>query len=288
MESIFIGLIPTMLWGFLPIIMQKIGGKPANQMIGLTLGTLLFATIVVIIRPPFEWSMTLIVASFVCGVAWSIAQFGQTSAFPLIGVSRAIPISTGLQLIGSSLVGIFYFHEWNTFFQILLGLGAITLIIIGVSLTTYQEKQQTHNRENMSKGLQILVLTGAFYIVWIAVPRMANLDGWDVVFPQAVGAFLGTFSICLIKKKKDIWNKVSFKNMLTGFFFFGGNLVMMLSNQINGIAVGFTLAQMCVVIASIGGILILKEHKTTKEFKTLLIGLLLVVLGGIMIGMTKL
>lgn len=287
MENILIGLVPAFLWGMQPIIMQKLGGKPGNQLMGMVMGTLLLAIVSVIIYPPSAWSATLIIASFVCGGVWAVAQFGQISSFPLIGVSRAMPISTGLQLVGTSLVGIFYFHEWDTTVKVIMGLSAIAIIIIGIALTAYQEKQMLHDPANMKKGLTILFFSAVLYVIWVAIPRVANLNGWDVVFPQAVGAFLGTFIICICKKDVEIWHVTSFKNILTGFVFFIANLVMMLSNQINGIAVGFTLTQMNVIVAGIGGILILKERKTKKEYIFLLIGLVLVASGGVLIGMTK-
>ncbi|QTF09007.1 glucose transporter GlcU [Brenneria izadpanahii] len=290
MEAILIGLIPAFLWGIQPVVMQILGGKPGNQLMGMVMGTLLLAIIVAVFRPPVEWTTSLIVASFVCGVVWSVAQFGQVSSFPLIGVSRAFPISTGLQLLGTSLVGIFYFHEWNTTTKLVLGLSAIVIIIIGVMLTAYQEKQgnETRHHVDMKKGIFILIISSAFFIIWVSIPRIANLNGWDVVLPQAIGAFLGTFFICLTRKDVKIWAVSSFKNIATGFVFFVANLAMMISNQMNGIAVGFTLTQMCVIVAGIGGILILKERKTRKELIYLLTGLFLVAFGGVLIGITKL
>jgi glucose uptake protein len=61
----------------------------------------------------------------------------------------------------------------------------------------------------------------------------------------------------------------------------------MLSNEANGVALGFTLSQMNVIVATLGGMFILHETKTTKETKYTLGGLILVVAGGILIGLTK-
>ena len=62
---------------------------------------------------------------------------------------------------------------------------------------------------------------------------------------------------------------------------------MMLSIEANGVALGFTLSQMNVVVATLGGMLLLHETKTSKETKFTLGGLILVVAGGLLIGMTK-
>ena len=41
--ALLIGLGPLLGWGLYPTIVSKIGGKPVNQILGSTLGTLIFA-----------------------------------------------------------------------------------------------------------------------------------------------------------------------------------------------------------------------------------------------------
>ena len=43
--AILIGLGPLLGWGLYPTIASKIGGRPVNQILGSTLGTLIFALI---------------------------------------------------------------------------------------------------------------------------------------------------------------------------------------------------------------------------------------------------
>ncbi|KRK58102.1 hypothetical protein FC73_GL000480 [Fructilactobacillus fructivorans] len=45
-----IGLGPMIGWGLFPTISSKIGGKPANQILGATLGTLIFAVVLFFIE----------------------------------------------------------------------------------------------------------------------------------------------------------------------------------------------------------------------------------------------
>lgn len=44
---------------------------------------------------------------------------------------------------------------------------------------------------------------------------------------------------------------------------------------------------MNVIVSTLGGILFLKESRTSKELKLTIAGLVLVALGGILIGLTK-
>ena len=43
--ALLIGLGPLLGWGLYPTIVSKIGGKPVNQILGSTLGTLIFALV---------------------------------------------------------------------------------------------------------------------------------------------------------------------------------------------------------------------------------------------------
>ncbi|HDU1253696.1 TPA: glucose transporter GlcU, partial [Listeria monocytogenes] len=76
-------------------------------------------------------------------------------------------------------------------------------------------------------------------------------------------------------------------NMIPGVMWATGNLALLFSNKLVGIATGFSLSQMGVVISTIGGILFLGEKKTKKELILVIIGVVLVIIGGTMIGIAK-
>lgn len=288
MGNIFLGLIPALMWGLQPLVMQKIGGKATNQQMGMSIGTLIFSIAVLLFHRPDEWSVNLIVASLLCGIVWSFGQINQIKSFHIIGVSRAMPISTGTQLIGTSLVGVLYFQEWTRSLQFVLGISALVLIIVGVALTAFQEKNEASAEQaNMKKGIIILLMSSAAFVLYAVIPRIAGVNGWDALFPQAIGMFLGSVLFCSFEKQPDIFGKKSFQNIITGFFFAVANITMMLSNEANGVALGFTLSQMNVIVSTLGGMILLHETKTSKEIKYTLGGLFLVVAGGILIGLTK-
>lgn len=291
MNNILLGLVPALMWGIQPLVMTKIGGKPSNQQMGMVMGTFLFAIVVFMFRRPEEWTANLIISCVLCGLIWSFGQINQIKSFPMIGVSRAVPISTGTQLIGTSLVGVLYFKEWDTAFKLIIGFLAIIIIIVGVACTAFQEKKGQGGgtqQLDMKKGVITLLMSSAAFVLYAVIPRVAGISGWDALFPQAIAMFAGTIFFCKLEKGSHIWSAKSFQNILTGFAFAIANLTMMLSNERNGVAVGFTLSQMNVIVATIGGLLILRETKTRLELKYVLGGLLLVACGGIAIGLTKL
>ena len=153
MGSILIGLIPALGWGFQGIIMQKIGGTTANKQMGMVL-TALVMSIVVALVDPIAWSPSLIAAAAVNGIPWAIAQILQIKSFDYLGVSRAMPLTSGMQLILTSVIGAFYFNEWPHAWQMGVGFAGIALIIVGTVLTTYTEAgQETTSKSDIRKGV---------------------------------------------------------------------------------------------------------------------------------------
>ncbi|WPM84801.1 GRP family sugar transporter [Apirhabdus apintestini] len=86
-------------------------------------------------------SATAFLFSFISGAFWAFGQINQYKAFAVIGVSRAMPISTGLQLASTSLLGVLAFGEWPATVTRYIGLLAVTIIIVGIILTTWQQKK---------------------------------------------------------------------------------------------------------------------------------------------------
>lgn len=275
------------MWGIQPLVMTKLGGRPTKTVIGMALGIFLTSLVAFIFKRP-SWTMFILIVSFIDGLALSYGLINQIKGFSILGVSKGTPISTGTQLIGAVLVGVIYFREWTTSKQYIIGTIALLAVILGVSMTTFQEKKTGNSvNTNTKKGVKTLVLSSLGFVAYTVILRLANIEIWDALIPQSLGMLLGS---CILSKREDpskLFVKESFKHIITGSFFGMGNITLMLSNVLNGLALGFTLTQMNVVIATVGGLIILKEEKTKKELLTVILGLFLVVLGGVLIGIIK-
>ncbi|WP_125568386.1 GRP family sugar transporter [Companilactobacillus insicii] len=283
-----IALIPALGWGFQSIVMQKIGGKFTNKVMGMVLSTFVFSIIVAIFKHPAHFTSDLIIGSVLCGIFWSVGQLLQVKSFDLVGVTAAMPISTGEQLFGTTLIGALYFQEWKSTWQFVLGIAALVVIIFGITLTTYSDGKVSAG-SNIKLGLILLTISSIGFIGYAVIPRIYNLNGWDVLVPQAASMLITTMLIVGSQKnnRSDMFNGKTWQNMLTGVFFAIANIAILFSNEINGVAVGFTFSQLNVIVATLGGLWILHEHKTGKELKFTLSGLALVVVGAVMIGITK-
>lgn len=288
MGNLILGLVPALGWGIQAIVMQKIGGRFTNKVMGMVTGGVIFALVIFLFHRPTAITSQLVIGSVLSGIFWSIGQILQVRSFDVLGVSAAMPISTGEQLIGTILFGIFYFREWTKTSQYYFGVAAVFLIIVGVIIISIRsgsaEIRSTHSN---FRGLIILTVSSLGLIGYAVIPRIFKLNGWDMLLPQAISMWIVMAFIVSRVKNNQMWHIKSWQNILTGLCFAIANLTILLSNEYNGIAIGYTLSQLNVVVATLGGIFILHETNTREQKKRIIIGLLLIVTGAILIGLTK-
>ncbi len=282
--NILIALIPAFLWGIMPLVITKVGGTARQQTMGVTLGAFVFALIVFAFRQP-EYTVQTLVVSFFTGCLWSVGQMFQLQSFKIIGVSKAMPISTGMQLVGTTLFGVLLFHEWDTTLRLVLGFSALILIIGGIFLTSYAEGQ-VDEEKSLSRGLILLTISSLGYIGYVVIIQGFHINGFDAILPQAAGMVLSAFVMTYNGREKR-FTKRTWLIMIPGMIWAGGNLAMLYANGLVGVATGFSLSQLGVVISTLGGILLLGEKKTKKEMAFVITGVILVVIGGVLIGVTK-
>lgn len=109
--ALLIGLGPLLGWGLFPTIASKIGGKPVNQIIGTTFGTFLFALVYNLVQGIALPSGAALIWSIISGIGWASAQILTFHSFTLVGSSRAMPITTAFQLLGTSFMGSICFRR---------------------------------------------------------------------------------------------------------------------------------------------------------------------------------
>lgn len=302
MESILIGLVPALGWGFQGIVMQKIGGTTANKQMGMVLTALVMSVFVALVNP-IAWTPALVAAAAVNGIPWAIAQILQIKSFEYLGVSRTMPLTSGEQLVFTALIGTFCFGEWTTTTQLALGFGGIALIIIGTVFTAFTEKSDGDDAERDAgayvKGIVITTISSLLYVAYATAARFFSVDSFQILLPQALFMLAATIVIAVfvsrgeskdgvLGREEGVFGIKSWQNMVTGVLWSVANIAVLFSNQVNGVAVGWTLANMNLIFATLGGLFILHEKKTPKELRFVIAGMVLIALGGVAIGITKL
>ncbi len=283
--DILLAILPALFWGSIVLFNVKLGGGPYSQVLGTTFGALLFSIGIYIFVKPVLTPMVIGVG-IVSGLFWALGQANQLKSIDLIGVSKTMPISTGMQLVSATLFGVIVFHEWSTTTSVILGVLALICIIIGIVLTSLpnsEEKQQAQ-AGNLKRGILILLVSTFGYLVYVVVIQLFNIDGWSALLPQAIGMVLGGI---LLTFKHRPFNKYAIRNIIPGLIWAAGNMFLFISQPRVGVATSFSLSQMGIVISTLGGIFILGEKKTKRQFNAIIIGIIFIVAAGVMLGIAK-
>ncbi|UVJ58994.1 GRP family sugar transporter [Trueperella pyogenes] len=306
--DILFALTPVIFMGPLSIVLALTGGTIRQQTVGQLAGALIVAGLALPFLSP-QWTAVSFWVPFIGGASCAVGIAMQLYSFRLVGVSRTMPISMGLQIIVTGLGGVILFNEWATAFGTILGLCAMTLIIAGIALTSYSEHENVDgtmsttapdgpvggasakvvDRATMRKGLALNVVSAFLlcaYMVWI---RWEGIDYQEFIFPLALGMTVGAIVIAVVwRDGQPLIDRTFFKLLLIPGLMFGvGVMLMQVANQVVGVATGFTISQVGVVISVFGGIVWLHESKTRKELAAAWIGVLFVLIGAAVIGYTK-
>ena len=286
MQGILYALVPMFAWGSIGFVSNKIGGKPNQQTLGMTLGALLFAFVVwLFVRP--EMSVSLWVFGIIGGMLWSMGQNGQFRAMEYMGVSVGNPLSSGAQLVFGSLIGAIVFGEWSKPIQYTLGIIALILLVIGFYFTSKRDSDnaETNGMTDFGKGFRALTYSTVGYLSYtILFNNIMKFDALAVIFPMSVGMVLGAM---IFMKFRIQFEPVVLKNTLVGLMWGVGNIFMLLAAAKAGLAIAFSFSQLGVVISIVGGILFLGETKTRKEMRWLTIGIACFIVGAVLLGFVK-
>jgi glucose uptake protein len=277
-------LITAVCWGSIVLVSEKLGGDFHSQTFGMTLGALLFSLIAFFIVQP-DLTMMVFAVGIISGIFWVVGQRNQFASVDYLGVSKIVPLSTGMQLFGTTLIGVLVFHEWKTKTEIIVGILAILAIIGGALLTSLRGKKNGEKeRANFKKGITVLIISTIGYVTYVVLIKWFEINGWEAILPQAIGMFIGALVMSFRHKP---FNKYSYRNILTGLLWSTGNLTLLLSLPLIGIATSFSLSQTGIIISTLGGIFILGEKRSKKEIIWVISGCVLIIIGGVMLGFTK-
>ena len=138
--DLLIALLPALFWGSVVLINVFVGGGPYNQIRGTTFGALIIGIILLLTGNAKFDDITVIIVGLISGA------FCKTRSRLPIEISKfnwcfkTMPISTGLQLVGTTLFSAIFLGEWSTSTQVILGLVAMVLLVVGITLTSIKGK----------------------------------------------------------------------------------------------------------------------------------------------------
>ena len=153
------------------------------------------------------------------------------------------------------------------------------LLVTGAYLTARQDGEQMPETENkmldFPRGFRSLISSTIGYGAYTIIITWAGIDPLAIILPQSIGMLIGASFFALRKTKV---NRAVWKEYIIRIVVGNRNVCMLITVQQIGLAVGFSLSQMGIIISTLGGIFLLGEKKNQKEFKYVVLVCLLVIL----------
>lgn len=280
-----IALLPALFWGSVVIINVFVGGGPYNQIRGTTLGTLFIGFSLLATGHAAFDNLTVIIVGLVSGALWAFGQGNQLKSVHLIGVSKTMPISTGMQLVGTTLFSAIFLGEWSTIVQVVMGLIAMILLVVGISLTSLKAKSEgKSDNPEFKKAMEILLLSTIGYVGYVVLGDIFGVSGTDALFFQSIGMAIGGL---ILSMNHNTSIKSTALNLIPGVIWGIGNLFMFYSQPKVGVATSFSLSQLLVIVSTLGGIFILGEKKDRRQMIGIWSGIIVIVIASIILGNLK-
>ena len=277
-----LALIPALGWGLMPLITGKIGGSAVNQMFGIGAGATIIGLVAYAVTQPTV-STTAFWFSVLCGALWTIGQVGQFVSFKRMGVSNTMPLSTVLQLVGNSLIGVIIFGEWHSARALTIGFVALAIVIVGALMTSVSDSN-SDKKVTASTFIFLLVTTIGYWVysAFPKIPIVANESAQGIFLPEMLGILLGSVIYAISSGNASSFKqKEQYLNILGGLSWEIAAFAYFFSAKALGVTEAFIFTQLNVIIATFGGIWILHEHKSHREMTYTIWGIVLIVVGSI-------
>lgn len=241
----------------------------------MTVGVFIFALIVSLI---FKFPLNFNFYAILSGIMWACANAVSLVVISDLGISRGVPVWVSLVILTSFLWGVLFFKELPAGF--LMGFFGILLIVAGVILVSTTGNLES---KNSKRGFALAVLSGVVFGSQFVPLKLSNLAAADFFFPMSFGIMVVGLTIAFVKQVK-FRNKGVAAGLLSGAIWNFGNLLAIAAISLIGLAKGFPITQVSVLVAVLWGLFYFKEITQRKQVAQVLIGAVILLAGVAILG----
>ncbi len=307
-----LALTTVLAWGFwIPVAQAAPGVPQATRTLLATVGNLGFAAAVLLLgggHVDLTWRGFWF--PLAGGVAWTAGSYSAFRAAELVGLARASGSWTPLNIVVAFIWGGLLFGELNRFGPAqLAALGAgLLLVLAGIGLIV-RSRDDPEDGPASGEGFQGgrpaplppdavgtgaryrrgLLLAGAAGLLWGSYFIPAQWAGEPAAttnFPLAVGILASGVALAAVAGgPRSLSFRVTAAQLAAGVLFGVGNLALLGLVSRVGTGVGFTIAQLSLLINVSVGIFVFKVPRPGSHAAWMILaGVLLAGAGGVMVG----
>ena len=242
---------------------------------------------------PWQWSWAVFF-SLVPGVNWAVGSYAYAFGTERIGLAKATGIKN-TQVVVTTVGGFVFFHERASTEPVSAVIGAALVVATAVYLSWIEHREESLPSASPA-GYLVPIIASILYgvngvfmkllIVWNVPRPLANLG-------IGLGALLGGVALYVLTGRRfcDL-PKAGLKNhflaLAGGVTWALGLVTMILSIDYAGLAVGWSLMNLSVVVSVLYGVVVLREIDLRRRWGRVAIGLVLACLGIAALYLSKL
>ncbi len=202
-------------------------------------GALLFGSLVCFTSNSHLTSFVWLIG-IASGLFWAVGQFQQFQSMKAIGISVTVPVSTGMQLVCTTLAGVLLFHEWTTTKNVSFWEPRYDCFNYWIVFTSLRDRANV-SREGFNAGagagVDLFLQLGTRYTRSLLTHPVWTQGS----FPAAI-SWYGDWALLFAARNKP-FGKPMVKNIGTGLVWGVGNFFMFMSIPAVGLAISYSLAQ---------------------------------------------
>jgi glucose uptake protein len=295
-----LSLITVVSWGtWIPLAQAAPGMPQRTRILHVTAGNVVFAgAALAVAGGHLAWGWRSFFLPVAGGVVWTVGNYSAFRAAEAIGLARAAGSWTPLNIIVAFMWGAALFGEFaglsGARFAV-LG-GALVLVVAGVLVIVRSQDTRPADAPPVSvsrragqhrHGLLWAAAAGVLWGSYFVPAQWAGVTAQVSNFPLAVGMLAGGLALFLTGAEpvKLPAAGAAAANLAAGFLFGIGNLALLGLVSRVGTGVGFTIAQLSLLVnASIGIWLFKVPPPGSRAAKLATAGILIAGTGGVLIG----
>jgi len=304
-----LALITVASWGtWIPLAQAAHGVPQRSRTFYATVGNFAFATLALLLSGghlSFSWrDFWLPLAG---GMVWTGGNYSAFRASETIGLARAAGSWTPLNIITAFVWGALLFSELKNFTSARFAVVSVALafILVGVLLIVRSQDavgvspsaatspgppgSAPGGADTYRRGLLWAVAAGVLWGSYFVPAEWAKVSTQVANFPLALGILAGGFALVLpAGGPSRLSLRVTTLQLTAGVLFGIGNLALLGLVSRVGTGVGFTIAQLSLLVNASIGIWVFKVPKPgSHAARIALVGILIAGVGGGVIGAVR-
>jgi glucose uptake protein len=297
--TILLAIATVLAWGTWLAPSQGLSlPNPQTRALYVAIGNVIVAAIALAFAGAGRLSAEIFVYPFCGGLIWAISGWCAFGAAERIGMARAFGTWAPLNIVVGIVWGMVLFGEFlrSGPGSQMAAVGAIAAIIGGLLFIIFAgggNKEAGGNGAllGFAGAVGAGILWGTYFVPTAYLARRTpGVDDWVTSFPLAVGMLVGSAVLVVLggRSPKLPTGGAYARALSSGVLWSVGNFSMLLLVSRIGMGRGFTIAQLCVVVNALVGILFFHEPPIrSRAARRTIIGVLLATLGGVILGNLK-